>query len=171
MKKLLSFTLLLLLGATSIFAQNSAKGNYAGKGGSPHEVVKSAHVTVRYGRPYKKGREIFGGLEAYDKVWRTGADDATEITFTKGVVFGDKQVSAGTYTLFTIPGKQEWTVILNTQLKQWGAYGYDKTKDLVHVAVTPKHLDKVVEQLTITPTENSLTIEWDQTSITVPMKF
>ena len=133
--------------------------------------MTAKNITISYGRPYKKGRDIFGGLEAYGKVWRTGADDATEITFDKDVVFGDKQVKAGTYTLFTIPGNTEWTVILNSELGQWGAYKYDKTKDVARVAVTPKHLDKVVEQLTITDKKDMLNIEWDQTSVTVPMKF
>ena len=171
MKKLITLTLMLLVGATTIFAQNSKKGNYVGKGGTPHEVMTAKNITISYGRPYKKGRDIFGGLEAYGKVWRTGADDATEITFDKDVVFGDKQVKAGTYPLFTIPGNTDWTVILNSELGQWGAYKYDKTKDVARVAVTPKHLDKVVEQLTITDKKDMLNIEWDQTSVTVPMKF
>ena len=168
MKKLLSLTLLLLLGATTIFAQGMEKDK---KRASPHETVTGTNVKVVYGRPYKKGRDIFGGLEAYGKVWRTGADEATEITFEKGVVVGGKQVSAGTYTLFTIPGKDEWTVILNKQLKQWGAFSYDQSKDLVRVTAKPKHLDKVVEQFTITPKANELQIEWDQTDVTVPMRF
>ena len=171
MKKLFSFALLMLLGATTIFAQNSKKGNYVGKGGTPHEVVKGTNVTVSYGRPYKKGRDIFGGLEAYGKVWRVGADEATEITFDKGVVFGGKQVSAGTYTLFATPDKNEWTIILNTTLGQWGAYSHDASKDLAQIKVPVKHLDKVVEQLTITPKDNELVIEWDKTSVTVPMRF
>ena len=83
---------------------------------SPHETVEGDNIKVSYGRPYKKGREVFGGLEKYGKVWRTGADEATEITFTKDGTFGGKPVKAGTYTLFTIPEKDKWTVILNSQL-------------------------------------------------------
>ncbi len=171
MKKLFSLALLLLIGATAGIAQNAKKGSYTGKGGTPHEVVTGPNVTISYGRPYKKGRDIFGGLEAYGKVWRLGADEATEITFEKGVVFGGKQVSAGTYTLFATPGKEEWTLIVNKALGQWGAYSYDASKDIVQVKVPVKHLDKVVEQLTITPKANELVIEWDKTSVTVPMSW
>ena len=169
MKKLLTLALLILLGTTSIFAQHMGKDNKDRK--SPHETVTGPHVKVTYGRPYKKGRDIFGGLEAYGKVWRTGADEATEITFDKDVLFAGKKVPAGTYTLFTIPGKEEWTVILNKELHQWGAFKYDESKDLLRVTVRASHLDNVVEQLTITPKAKELTIEWDHTDVKVPMKF
>ena len=87
---------------------------------SPHDTVSVDNITVTYGRPYKKERKIFGGLEPYGKVWRTGADQATQITFEKDGTFGGKPVKAGTYTLFTIPNPDEWTIILNSQLGQWG---------------------------------------------------
>ena len=138
---------------------------------SPHETVESGDVKVTYGRPYKKGREIFGGLEKYGKVWRTGADEATEITFAKDVTFGGQAVKAGSYTLFTIPDQNEWTIILNSQLGQWGAYTYDKNKDkdVLQVKVPAKKLDKVVEQLTIRFEGNNMIIEWDQTQVAVPI--
>jgi len=173
MKKLLSLTLLLVVSITTIFAQNYKKGNYAGTAGSPHEVVKGKHVTVSYGRPYKKGRDIFGGLEPYGKVWRAGADEATEVTFDKDGTFGGKKIAAGTYTLFAIPNKTEWTIILNSKLGQWGAYGYEKVKeqDVLKTTVPVKNLDNVVEQFTITVTDNHLTLQWDKTSAIVPMEF
>lgn len=138
---------------------------------SPHETVEGTNVKVTYGRPYKKGREVFGGLEKYGKVWRTGADEATEITFAKDVNFGGKPVKAGTYTLFTVPDQSEWTVILNGQLGQWGAYDYEKykDKDVVQVKAPAKKLDKVVEQLTIRFAGNNMIIEWDTTQISVPI--
>ena len=138
---------------------------------SPHETVKSENVEVSYGRPYKKGREIFGGLEKYGKVWRTGADEATQITFTKDATVGGKPVKAGTYTLFTIPDQNEWTIILNSQLGQWGAYEYDKhkDKDVLQVKVPAKKLDKPVEQLTIRFAGSNMIIEWDTTQVSVPV--
>ena len=93
---------------------------------SPHDTVTNGKVTVTYGRPYKNNREIFGGLEQYGKVWRVGADEATTITFNSDVKFGGKGIKAGTYTLFAIPNENAWTIILNSQLGQWGAYGYEK---------------------------------------------
>jgi hypothetical protein len=169
MKKLLSLTLLMLFAATTTFAQGMGKEKRA----SPHETVTGKNVKVTYGRPYKKGRDIFGGLEAYGKVWRAGADEATEITFEKDAMFGGKKVAAGTYTLFAIPNKTEWTIILNSQLKQWGAFGYDKVKDkdVLQTTVPVKQLDNVVEQFTVTPKDNGLLMEWDKTSVMVPMKF
>lgn len=139
---------------------------------SPHETVESNDVKVTYGRPYKKGREIFGGLEKYGKVWRTGADEATEITFAKDMTFGGQPVKAGTYTLFTIPEKDEWTIILNSQLGQWGAYDYDKNKDkdVLKVKVPAKTLDTPIEQHTIRFEGDNMIIEWDKAQVAVPVK-
>ena len=171
MKKLFSLTLMLLLGASAIFAQgNASKGNYTGKGGTPHEVIKGNNMTISYGRPLKKGRDIFGGLVPNGQVWRTGADEATEITFDKGCVIGGKQISAGTYTLFTIPGK-EWTIILNKELKQWGAFKYDKSKDVLQTVVQPTPSDKLIEQFTIVIKDDGIMLAWDKTTVFLPIKF
>lgn len=138
---------------------------------SPHETVEGKNVKVTYGRPYKKGREVFGGLEKYGKVWRTGADEATEITFAGDGTFGGQPVKAGTYTLFTIPGQNEWTVILNSQLGQWGAYEYEKhkAKDVLQVKVPVIKLSSPVEQLTIRFEGDNMIIEWDTTQVAVPV--
>jgi len=138
---------------------------------SPHETAEGNGIKVTYGRPYKKGRNIFGGLEKLGKVWRTGADEATEITFSKDVNFGGKYVKAGTYTLFTIPDTREWTIILNSQLGQWGAYDYDKykSKDVLQVKVLAKTLAKPIEQLTIRFERTNMIIEWDRTQVAVPI--
>lgn len=140
---------------------------------SPHETVEGDNIKVTYGRPYKKGREIFGGLEKYGKVWRTGADEATEITFAKDGTFGGQPVKAGTYTLFTIPEKDEWTIILNSQLGQWGAYDYEKhkAKDVLRVKAPVKNLSTPVEQLTIRFDAGNMIIEWDKTQVAVPVNF
>jgi hypothetical protein len=142
---------------------------------SPRVSAEGKDVKVAYGQPSKRGRVIFGngGLEPYGKVWRTGANEATEITFAKDATFGGQAVKAGTYTLFTIPNENEWTVILNPELKQWGAYGYDKikSKDLPHITVPARKLDSPVEKLTLKfDDKNSLVIEWDQTHVEVPIQ-
>lgn len=170
MTRFLSIALFVLFSATTLFAQ---KGNLA----SPHDTVKGDHITITYGRPYKKGRVIFGdgknSLETYGKVWRTGANEATEITVDKDCTFGDKKLKAGTYTLFTIPGEKTWTVILNSELKQWGAYGYEKIKDkdVLKTTVPAKHMNNVVEQLTFKVTASGVEMVWDQTGIFIPVKF
>lgn len=139
---------------------------------SPHETVKSGNVSVTYGRPYKKGRDIFGGLEPYGKVWRAGADEATEITFAKDGSLGGKPVKAGTYTLFVIPEKTEWTIILNSQLKQWGAYDYEKIKgsDVLSVKAPVKNLSAPVEQFTISFASGNMIFAWDKTEVAVAVK-
>ncbi len=140
---------------------------------SPKASAEGKGVKVNYGQPSKKGRVIFGGLEPFGKVWRAGANNATEITFDKDSKFGGKEIKAGTYTLFVTPNPTEWTVILNSTLGQWGAFKYEeiKAKDVIHVTVPIKKLDAVVEKLTYRFTDkNALVIEWDQTQVTVPIE-
>jgi hypothetical protein len=162
MKKGLLFLALMLSISSLTFAQ-----------ASPHVSAESANVKVTYGQPSKKGRVVFGGLEKFGSIWRTGADGATEITFKKDVKFGGKAVKAGTYSLFSKLGEKEWKIILNSELKQWGAYGYEKVKDknVAEVTVPVKTLKDVVEKLTITTDDKTLTISWDTTSVAVPMEF
>lgn len=139
---------------------------------SPDKSIK-----VMYGQPSKKGRVIFGAegsqsLEKYGKVWRTGANEATEVTFKNDVMFGGKMVKAGTYTLYTIPGEKEWTVLLNSTLGQWGAYDYEKIKgsDVATVKV-PVSMNKTpIEKLTITPSNSSIAIAWDNMTVSVPVQ-
>ena len=140
---------------------------------SPHDTVRTKDITITYGRPYKKGRDIFGKLEPYGKVYRCGADEATQITFAKDVTFGGKAVKAGTYTFCAIPNEKQWTVILNSQLGQWGAFDYDKykDKDVVHVDVPVTTLSKPVEQLTMAAGKGHVSLEWDTVKIEVPVKM
>lgn len=165
MKKLLMFSVLALILA-SCSAQNEKRK-------SPHETVSNDNIEVTYGRPYKKGRVIFGGLEKYGEVWRTGADEATVITFKKDGTFGGQAVKAGSYALFTIPGEKEWSVILNGVTKQWGAYDYDKNKDkdVLKITVPVKTVSAPTEQLTITLPAKAVVIAWDTSEISVPVSF
>ena len=99
---------------------------------------KQALARVIYSRPQKRDRKIFGELIKYGKVWRTGANEATEITLYHGMKFGDTQVAPGTYSLFTIPGEKEWTVILNKKTNEWGSYTYDQAMDVARTTVPVK---------------------------------
>jgi hypothetical protein len=140
---------------------------------SPHETVSTDNVSVSYGRPFKKGRVVFGTLEKYGNVWRVGADEATTITFKADGSFGGKPVKAGTYTMFAIPNENEWTMILNSEMGQWGAFSYQKNKekDVLQVNVPVTKLDNEIEQLTIRfPQSTAMVIEWDKTQVTVPVK-
>src|SRR4051812_12213019 len=122
MKNLLLLSSFVLFGGLAASAQPTHPK-------SPHDTLKTKDLTVTYGRPYKKGREIFGKLEPFGKGYRLGAAGATSITLVKDGTFGGKQVKAGTYALFAIPNEKTWTVILNGKPKQWGAYDYEKNKD------------------------------------------
>lgn len=106
-------------------------------------------ITVTYSRPNVKGRKIFGETEPYGIVWRTGANAATKIKLTDTIVMEKHQVLPGEYALFTIPGANEWTVILNQTAQQWGAYSYDSTKDALRFKVKPRKLEKKLETFTI----------------------
>lgn len=168
--KTLRFLMVMLAVATTstVFAQDQAKPR-----ASAHSTVTGANIKIVYGQPKKKGREIFGGLVPYGQVWRTGADEATEITFAKDATFGGKSVKAGTYTLFTIPTATDWTFILNGKLGQWGAYDYEKNKgeDVLSVTVPSTKTKNPVEILTITAPKGKVVVEWDQTHVEVPVTF
>lgn len=130
-------------------------------------------VTVNYAQPSKKGREIFGKLVPYGEVWRTGANAATTITFSGDAKIGGTAVKAGTYGLFTIPTKDKWTIILNTDSKQWGAYEYKKDKDVLRVDVPSGASKDAVEMFTIAFEKAekgaTMTLAWDMTKVSVPV--
>lgn len=138
---------------------------------SPRVTAEGKDVKVAYGQPSKKGREVFGKLVPYGQVWRTGANEATEITFAKDSKFAGQAVKAGSYSLFTIPGEKEWTIILNSELKQWGSYDYDKikSKDVLKVTAPVNKLGSVVEKLTFRFDGGAMYIEWDTTQVKVTL--
>ena len=109
---------------------------------SQHAVVSQTvgltDITVTYSRPGVKGREIFGGLVPYGKVWRTGANQATQFAVTTDVEIEGKKLPAGTYSLHTIPGPNEWTIIFNKDAGQWGSFSYDQAKDALRVTIKPQ---------------------------------
>jgi hypothetical protein len=135
--------------------------------------VDGAYMKVVYGAPYIKERVVFGTLVPYGQVWRTGANEATEITFTKDVVFGGAAVAAGTYSVFSVPGESEWQIILNKDLGMWGGYNYKEASDLVRVKGTVSALTEAVDpmriQLKNTDGVVSFILSWDKTAVTVPI--
>src|SRR5215469_17883169 len=125
--------------SSQMFAQ-SPRVNFPAA--SPASTIKQrvglTDITVVYSRPGIKGRTVFGGIVPYDKVWRTGANAATKITFSTPVKLEGNDIPAGTYSLFTIPGKDDWTIIINKNAKQFGAFQYSSNDDLVRFQVTPR---------------------------------
>jgi hypothetical protein len=106
------------------------------QGASVKQTIGLNDVTITYSRPGVKGREIWGGLVPYASVWRTGANAATTVQFTEDVLVEGQPLPAGTYSLHTIPGEKEWTLIFNKQADQWGSYSYDAAKDALRFKVT-----------------------------------
>lgn len=160
--------------------QNSSPPVDNGTRKSPIAIASVKHnnsyIKVVYGQPYKRGRVVFGELAPYGEVWRTGANEATEITITESILMGEQVVYPGTYTLFTIPNPDEWTIILNDELGQWGAFSYDEKRDYARMNFPAKKTDKTVEAFTIefSQPEHSLTVmalKWDDVQVDIPIRF
>ena len=135
-------------------------------------------ITIDYCQPSKKGRLIFGeqstkALVPYGKWWRTGANEATVIKFSKDVLFAGKPLKAGTYTLFTIPEKTDWTAIINSEVGQWGL-SYNDKKDVLRVPVPAIQQTDSAEQFTIDFNEKpegvDIILRWDTTKVIIPVK-
>ena len=137
------------------------------KNGKVEAEIGGAKVMVQYGRPAARGRVVFGDLVAYGKLWRTGADEATTITFDQDVTVEGKPLKKGTYALFTLPTADKWTVVFNSEPKQWGAYKYDESKDVLRVDVAPKKMEEMVEIFTIEATGEQLVLKWEKTMVGV----
>lgn len=133
-------------------------------------------IEIAYSRPGVKGRVIFGGIVPYGQVWRTGANQATRITFSTPVKLEGHEVPAGTYALFTIPGEDEWTIILNKDANQWGAFQYNEKDDVVRFTVKPATLtDTQIETFAIEfnrirDESAVLTLVWDKTVVPIRME-
>lgn len=144
---------------------------------SPHETVTATlggkKVTIEYGRPSMKGREIFGKLVPYGEVWRTGADEATILTTEGDLMLGSLHVPAGSYSLFTIPAADGWTIIVNNTAKQMGAFKYDEKTDLGRAKMKTEKAP-ATQQFTIAlepkgANAGTLRMTWDTVSATIPV--
>jgi hypothetical protein len=163
----------LLLCAQLSFAQG-VKMPAASPGQTIHQDFALSFVEVNYSRPAMKGRTVMGDLVPFDKVWRTGANGATTITFGDDVNFGGTAVKAGKYGLLTIPGKSEWTVILTKSLDVTSPAAYKAENDVVRVKVTPTELPFAIENFMITfdevlPSSTNLILLWEKTMISVKL--
>jgi hypothetical protein len=129
-------------------------------------------IKLTYSRPNVKGRKIFGALIPFGQVWRTGANAPSKLTFADDVMLEGKLVPAGEYALYSIPGKDIWTIILSKNTKLWGAMGYQETDDLVRVNVKPLALNTPVESFNIgfervMANSCELQLIWDKTLVPV----
>lgn len=126
-------------------------------------------IDVGYCRPSAKSRKIFGELIPFGKVWRTGANEATTISFPHEIKMEDKSIQAGKYALFTIPGKDSWTVILNSEWNQWGTYHYDYNKDIVRIEVKSTETEFTemfaISFTSVTKESGAMKLQWENTSV------
>ncbi|MES3630650.1 MAG: DUF2911 domain-containing protein [Longimonas sp.] len=140
-----------------------------------HQTIGTTDVQVTYGRPSVRGRTIFGDLVPYGEVWRTGANEATTITFANDMHVEGERVEAGTYALFTIPADDDtWTLVLNAVANQWGAYNYDAEEDVLRTDVMPYEADTFREQMSfsfeaVSDTSATLLMHWADTALPVEL--
>jgi hypothetical protein len=180
----------ILIGIAIIVIGIVGYGYYLGqttKNHSPEAIAKydgsALDITVNYCQPYKKGRLIFGNetdgaLQPFGKKWRTGANEATEIEFTTDVMISGNTLEKGRYSLYTIPGEDQWVIAFNSNLGYWGAGlfsdPFDETKDALRVEVPLVRTVDVTEQFTISYDEimdNNvmMILKWDQTQVNIPI--
>jgi len=173
-RKKIVTVILVLLAVNLSFAQEITKPRP-----SPLAIAsaryKETYIKITYSQPMKNGRAIFGGLVPFDKVWRTGANEATEITCTKDILINGILLKAGTYSIFTIPNQIKWTIIINSEAGLWGSYNYNVKKDVFRFDVPVQSLDMLYEAFTIQLDQRNdvadLLIIWDKTKVLIPIKF
>jgi hypothetical protein len=139
------------------------------------KITEPLVARVIYSRPQKAERVIFGGLVEYGKLWRMGANEATEIEFYKHVKIGGKKIARGRYTLYAIVNETSWTIIVNKDVDIWGAFKYDPKKDVVRVEVLVQKNNEGVEALTMVFEKATaginLIVAWDMVKIALPITF
>ncbi len=153
-----------VLVALPLAAQRGDDADRASKNGLTEGEIDSVGVALEYGRPKVKGREIWGGLVPYGEVWRTGANEATTITISDDVTIEGEPLAAGKYSLFTIPGENEWTVIFNKVANQWGHFRYDAGEDALRVTVEPNE-GEFVEELDFVIDGSSVVLRWENLTV------
>lgn len=132
--------------------------------------INEATITINYGSPSVKGREIWGKLVAFDKVWRAGANDATTFETDKEITVEGTKLPAGKYSFFVIPNEKECTLVFSKQKDQWGAYDYKEKEDQLRVKVTPKAKTESTEKLVYTIATTSVVLSWEKWDIGFSVK-
>lgn len=150
MKSSIMIALCLFAFALQTQAQDNEKEDKSQRPSPPATAaatVDGTEITIDYSSPGVKGRKIWGDLVPYNKVWRTGANEATTLTVSEDVKINGKTLQAGKYGLFTIPGKEKWTIIINSVWDQWGSYNYEASKDVMRFDVKPEKDDDFRERM------------------------
>lgn len=139
------------------------------------KITEPPTARVIYSRPQKNGRIIFGNLLEYGKVWRLGANEATEIEFFTDVKIGDTKIKKGRYTMYAIPDATEWTIIINKETETWGSFKYDEKNDVVRIKLPVQKQTEMKEDFSMvfakSDTGANLNIDWEDVQITLPIVF
>jgi len=160
---------LFLLAATLLFPQGQKKKQRPSPPAETSVSLSGKTVAIKYSSPSMRGRKIFGELVPFGKVWRAGANEATALHTDADIVLGNLTVPAGDYTLFVIPEPDSWTLIVNKQTGQWGLT-YNQDQDLGRVKMKLAKVAPVESyKMTLSPTQ--LTLEWEETAASVPLKL
>lgn len=177
MKKTILLSIMLLQ-CVLLSAQNKVQIRLtaASPASSFEQEVGSAKIKITYSRPLVRGRKIFGELVPFDKLWRTGASDCTVITTSEDISFGNNVLKAGSYSIFSIPSINEWTIIVNSDTTLHGETGYDEKKDIMRFKVPLEKSPNFYETFTIelndinSKGEAFLKILWENTMVKIPVK-
>ena len=176
MKK--TFLVVTILFFSGIFLNQTIAQDFKGLDKSPMDLasypdnyrISDKVIKIIYSRPQLKGRSLTN-LAKFGKKWRTGANEATEITFYKDVNFGGTEVKSGTYTMYTIPGETTWTVVLSSQVNVWGVYFHKDENDVAKVSVPVKKSEKIIDLFSIV-IDKDMTIHmgWGDVILSIPVK-
>jgi len=163
--KALGFFVCAFLVSSAAVAQESPRENVSGS-------INGASVTIGYGSPSVRGRKIWGDLVPYGQLWRTGANPVTEFQTNKDIKIEGKLLPAGKYSIFTIPGQNEWKVIFNSETGQWGikddgSANDDPAKDVLTITVKPEKSDGFHEHLTFTINNKGFVLAWENLAVPV----
>jgi hypothetical protein len=170
-KIMMALTMVLAIFASATLQAQDNKAQRPSPPKTATRQLDSLNINIAYSAPSVKGRTIWGALEPYGKVWRTGANEATTFEINKAVTIEGQKLAAGKYALFTIPGEKEWIVIFNKEANQWGAYSYKKEMDALRVVVKPGKTKLLVEQLAIDISEKGeVSIAWENVQIGFSVK-
>ena len=132
-------------------------------------IISGVSVKIKYSSPAVRGREIWGILDPYGKVWRIGANRATVLEVSDTIEMASNKIPKGKYSMFAIPDSARWTIILNKEWDQWGAYDYDPTKDLFRTTILPYKLDSLHERLTFSFDQKQLKFRWEYLGFNLPL--
>lgn len=170
------FILTLALGG--VFSLANAQSYNVPMASPRHSIQQQfsvSSISIDYGRPAVKGRKIFGELVPYGKVWRAGANSSTKISFGQNVIFGGKDLKAGTYGLFIIPQPTQWTIILNKDSQSWGAYSFDEKLNVLEVSIPVEYTKTLTEWFSIDLTpldknQQTLSLAWENSKVNIPIR-